>query len=722
MSFRTPVDCSTDQLDRLEKQFADDLGQAFNNIINEIAQVEPEIESLNIGADIAQGNEVLQNLLNLGDGTGVTQLSDVPALFGIDSPASQVYDEELIFKSTGLVMTSGILYKSADAGTSSEDNIEVLRRVYNAVGRSIDSAAVILASPLDQGYRSEMQIRKYPPASPNKALTLEQLRTQTGITQLQAPDYVTLSDKSTVVIYRKPLAIPDITSKELVTRFGLNIDDMTSCIVQKGTAKNNTNAINNWIQQGYNAELPYILDGVDPISESTLLVDSFNDFKSQVNNLIKDLQFIQTRLGTVDPSYRSKYISAAEGVERSIKRMIGLSLFQVVIVRQSDIVTRLRENLSDAEITHLLENQVYVKGINFEATEIELAQMLSDSSSISAGDSTISGSVLNSPLTVAQTNYGTLLLSLSDISSVISQIGTFTSISITDAINTLSNMASRNIVTAVTEGSPVAGFPCMVTPNTAVMSRLNFDRSFKVNLKLGKLDDAINKLKELYEKIVADSLTKILKTLVNAIKKALQMVNQVRDKLLLKIVPLKRQLEEFIAKYLTFIGKGDFDSSLLKCAVNFNLGLGTGILDLLETLIENLVKKINQLIGLLTKILLDTVTNLICPILAWIEKLLGAGNSYLPSFCSINSPILLPAEAIAALAELRMIANLQGQTFSTYSANLIQARALVTTAPDRLAQFRTAADCANTSANLMMQKTLISVVNKVTIPPGTIPV
>lgn len=726
MSFRTPIDCSIEQIDLLERQFNDELGQAFNGIMNKLAQAEPAIEALNLSDDIGKGNQILQDLLNLGDGSGVTQLSDVPSLFGIDAPASQSYDEELIFNTTGMVMTSGVLFKGADPGTDSEDNIEVLRRAYNAAGRDIDLAANILTGGTDNGYRFRMQFRKYPAAGPNKALTLSELRAQSGIRQLQSSDYVVLSDKSTLVIYRDPLVTPDITAREVPVRYRLDVDELTSCIIQKGTAKNNTNAINNWINQGYNTELPYILDGVDPSSNPDLLVEPFASYKGQLGSLIKDLEFIRSRLiastGTRTTIKPDRFVAAARQIERSIKKMIGLSLFQVVIVKETDVVAKLRVKLSDKEIRHLLEDQVYVKGINFSATDAELSTMVYRAASITAGDATISSITLNSTPTVAQTNYATLLLSMSDVTSALALIQEFTANSLKSAISVLNGMMDRTLVNKVPDPAPVAGFTCMVTPNTAMMSRLNFDRSFKISLGLGKIDEIVGKFKDFYQKSIADNLTKLFKIIVSSARKAIQMVNQVRDSLLAKILPLKRQLEEFIAKYLTFVGKGDFDSSLLKCAVNFNLGLGSSVLDLLETLIQNIVKKINQLIGLLSEILLDTITNLLCPILAWIEKMLGAGNSYLPSFCAINAPVLLPPEAVQALGELRTLAALQSQTFGTYDADLVRMRALVTTAPDRLAQFRASSDCANTPANLMMQNAIVSVTQRITLPAGALPI
>jgi hypothetical protein len=86
---------------------------------------------------------------------------------------------------------------------------------------------------------------------------LEQIPDLFGIDQ---PD--TQENDERKIVKKNPLLVPNLTDAEIPSRFNFNVEEISSSIVHKTTAT--TSAINNWISQGFDVELPAILDGEDP--------------------------------------------------------------------------------------------------------------------------------------------------------------------------------------------------------------------------------------------------------------------------------------------------------------------------------------------------------------------------------------------------------------------------------------------------------------------------
>lgn len=716
MTFRTPINCSTDNIDALAQTLADDMASAFNDVMNLVTDTEQFIGSESIGSDIAAGNELLQDLLSTGGPqSNIRYLDEIPALTGIDGGDTQEEDERRIFDTTSLVLTTGLVYLQDP--TSS--NIETLRRIYFAVGKDLAKAELEIKSTQDTSYRYRLVYRALPAYNSSRSYTLSEVRQILNDQTIIRKDYVILEDRSILLARRVPLGLPDITNAEVAQRYNQNLSEVTSSIFHKTTPKNTSSAINKWLQLGFEEQLPAILDGEDYSMESNTLRERFDKIRSDTSRVMIELEFYKQRLGAIDTNgTKNRFINLIKKLQDDLSRLYSDFLFEVSIVQDSNIIANLRLKLSDREIIHLLENQRYVKGMKIDSSDEEVANAISLASSVAPGDTISSSAILNTTPSVQDLNYATMLYSIADVNRALNTIsvGEFNANTITATISELEKFTARSIVTEVQPTSPVAGFPSMTTPNSILLSTIRYDRSFRIDLKLGAIDKALEDLKNLYDRTIAKALTKLLKAAADTVRRAIAMINQVRDRILSQILPLRRQLDQFISKYLTLIGSGDFNSSLMKCAVDFDIGLTTGILDALESLINSLADKLTQLIGRLTAIFLEAVENILCTALAFIDKILGTANSYLPSFCSINAPVLLPAEAIAALNNLRSIAALQNLVIIGYNSDLVRLRAIVITAPDRLDQFKDAANCLNQPITTMLSTTLKNFQFRRTVP------
>lgn len=706
MSVRTPINCSSDNILKLEKQFLDELGSAFTTANNQILEVEELMSELSVLDDLEEGDSLFQDIISNGSGNTINNVDELPELFGIDRPQSVENDERYIFDNTPLVMSTGIFFKKEN----NLDNIEVLRRIYNSVGKDFSKVEQIYSRGTDSSYRSLIETI-YIEQTGNDRLTLEDIRNISNNQNVISSDYTEI-DKGVLLLNKKPLLVEGLTNKEIPTRFGYNINYITNTILHNTTAKNTTSAINNWINKGFSEILPSILDGEDPSINPDLIVEKVNVVKNISTPLISELEIYKERIDKIDlESTKFKILNQLYNIKNSVVAILSVYLTEISVISEFDTLSKLRLKLSDDEIDHLLSSQRYVLGIDLGATEDEIINLI-ESSSVGSGSNLPSTTYLNKSLSLNEENKNTLLLMISDIDVAISKVSDNASINslvIDSVIGTLIVFNSRTIMTTSPASLPVAGYPSFNSPTSIINERINMNKNFDINLKIGAIDDALKFLSDLYDDTVGAILKGLIGTASNVLNSAIQMVNSLRDKINSQILPLKRKLSEFISKYLTLIGSGNFNSSVIKCAINFNASLDIGILDALEALIIRLSEKINALIGQLAGLIVGIIEDIICPALSFVERIIGSGNSYLPSFCAINSPVLLPDEVIDAMANLRRMSAMQNVAFTSFNDDLIKVRATVSTAPDRLSSFRNDAQCMGQTASSMIETTLASV-------------
>lgn len=720
MSFRTPLDCSLNSTEGLGKLVSDDLSTAFNDITNQITAAEELAASIGIDKLLDNLTNTLQDIVSLGDPySSVKDINTLPDLFGIDTPNTQEDDEKRVFDSTDLVLSNGLFLKKAPTDSAYVNNIEILRRIYFAVGRDLELANNEYLNKTDNAYRYSLEVKKAKPLIPNKPLTIDKIRKIFNDNSIAKNDYITMYDYSVLLVKRIPLLASNINVSELSVRYGTTAETSTSSIIHKTTPKNTTTAINRWVDLGYTTELPDILDGIDPALDFNIIDPIFNALQAKNSRLINDINFYLSRLDTVNSSDVSTSIGRTiNEMDILSKNLDSIFQFEVSEIQEFDTLTKLRDKLTDEEIHYLLVTQKYVKSVDLTISESDLMTVIQQATSESAGESSTSTSVMNKSSDLKSINYSTLLYILSDVQDIKDYLKLgINKENLTKMLDTALILGGRKFTTTEAPQQTLSGFPSYTSASAIVNQRMNLEKNFKLTLSFGALDKVLAEISAMYDKYVGKTISALFKIITNLVQKAIRMVNQLRDRLLATIMPLKRKLDAFISKYLTLIGKGDFGSSVLKCAVNFNLGLNTDIFAYLQNLIDQLIGILNNLIAILVGLLVKAIEKIICPVITMVDQLIGQANSYLPSFCSFNSPLLLPADAVKALNDLRRIASMQSKLVGSYSGDLIRAKAVVTTANDRLSKFIDQAGCLNKTASTMMSSTLINASKSVALPP-----
>lgn len=710
MAFPKPVSCNTNPIDDIERELLQAVSDAHTSIASLIEDANTDVPAIDEVLDT--GNNLLQDLINSGSADSEIKLLEDLTLFGIDGTGTQIQDELYLREIIGMVMINGVIFKEGTLGAN-EDNIEVLRRIYQGVGRDLDATEAIYNSTNNNSFVFETVVQTLEPSEPDKNPTLEEIRRRLGIPFLQQNQVVYTEKNQAIVAYRKKIASND-PLLSISRRQNIPLERLTSTIVHYQQIISNTASINYWLSLGYADEISYILDGIDPVDANPIpITGDVQVAKNLASSLVIDIEYVLGRIDglTINDvnSLRSRLLLKFDDAETKLIDIINTVLFRVSVMRETDTLTKLRTRLSDTDIVYLLDERTDVSGIDLNATIEELNAIANQARSIRAGDITASSKRLNTSVDSRSDVLPTLLEMFSSLRQAREQASLMTKVELEKAKQSLILFIGYDPTALPFREDPVRGFPGMATPSSILSQRLDYDRSFEINLKFGALDDALAKFQELFSKFITGPITGLVNLIKNAFTAAHTLIGDLIEKLKAQIIPLKRKLDGFMAKYLSLIGQGAFNNSLLKCAVNFNIGLSTNILDQLLKMIEDLGALVQNLITKFQKILSDMIEKILCTPINMVDKLIAQGDSYLPSFCKLTVPFELGEDLENALLGLRNACNFKFVNFTGLSGDLASYRAIVSTAGDRLGQFNKSSFCNSDIVDRAFNTTLVNV-------------
>lgn len=723
VAFPRPINCNNNPIEDIQRELLQRMSDAHTSISGLISNAEnlvPNIQDLT-----SQGSNLLQDLLNSGSAdSNIKTLADLSTSFGIDGSSSQLADEELLRRIAGIIMIGGVLFKKGEDGASG-NNIEVLRRIYQGVGRDLTKVEQIYKSNDNHSFVFQTVITTLQPATAKTPPSLEEIRRRLNIPHL-AENQIVYTDKAEAIVVYREIAGMDEPLNSIAHRINQPTEKLTSTIIHYSQILTTTASINAWISLGYQDKISYILDGDDPIDLIPVPIsDQIESAKATASSCVTDIDFILSRISSLQPrdtaSFKSRMTSKLDEVELSILEALNTALFKVSVLEETDTLTKLREKLSDADIVYLLDDRQDVAGIDFSADEASMLGLINAARSIRAGDITASSQYLNTPNSNADDTISTLLEMFSALRQAKSSIVLFTQEELLKAKDTLITLIGYDPLAVTGTMAPVRGFPSMATPSSIIMERMDYDRSFSIDVKFKELDEALAAFQDAFNKFITAPITALIKMITRLFQEAHALIDNLVAKLRNKIIPLKRELDAFIARYLTLIGQGDFNSSVLKCAVNFNMGLSTNILDELLALIESLAAVVQNLVTQLQKLIAEMIEKLLCVPINMVDKLIAQGESYLPSFCKITIPFELGDDLEQALRALRDSSQFRTVTFSGFSADLISYRAIVTTAEDRLNQFNRSSFCQSDLVDRAFNTTLVNLTGGIPSPLKGIP-
>ena len=721
MAFQRAVSCNENPIDDIER----DLLQAVSDSHTEISALidDAELDVPDIDELLDVGNDLLQDLLNAGNADSELKvIDDLSATFGIDGNGTQKEDEEYLRNVMGLILINGVIFKEGEISPNI-DNIEVLRRVYQGASRDLAEVERIYQSQINNSFVFETIIQTLEPTELGKNPTLEEIRRRLGVPWVVESQVVYTEKNQAIVAYRKSVAENE-PLQTVSNRTNVPLERLTSTIVHYKEILSTTASINYWVALGYKDEISFILDGVDPVDANPLpITNSLQVLKDLASAIITDIEFVLSRIDKLGQDeiekLRGRLQIKLNQLELLLIDAINTILFKVSVMQEEDTLTQLRNKLSDEDIVYMLDERPDVLGIDLDASIEELNAIASQSKSIRAGDITASSKFLNRTVDSRSEVLPALLNMFSLVQQAKEQTSTMTREDLEKAKNTLIELIGVDPTAQPEQGNPVRGFPGMATPSAIMAQRVDIDRSFEINLKFGALDDALAKFNELFSKFITGPITALVKMISNLFKAAHTLIDNLINKIKNKILPLKRKLDGFMAKYLSLIGQGVFNNSLLKCAVNFNIGLSTNILDQLLKMIEDLGKLAQNLITKFQKIIAAMIEKILCVPIQMVDKLIAQGESYLPSFCKITIPFGLGEDLEKALLDLRNACSFKQVNFTGFSGDLVSYRAIVTTANNRLNQFNKSSFCQSDLVDNAFNTTLVNIQGG--IPSPSIP-
>jgi len=718
-------------LEQSTADFLQEIGDYTSAIMSQIPAVQQEMESMI--PFINAGNNILQNLLGLGDPAATLKtLDDIAKLFGIDPVKPNSVDDEKLLFLAGVIMIKGVIYVPGVAGEASGDNIEVLRRLYLASGRNLSKVEEYLALARDLQFTDKIYVQNVPNVRTNTAYAEDDVKRFLVAPYLKNDEIAYLPDASAIAILTAFLA-ENASIAHVQATTGLTATDITSSIFHYLAVKNDTSSINKWINYGYTTDqVTTILEGTDfkymePNPIDSVIVTN----KQTASKIITDIDYVKSRLDTLDgatkASLQQKLVSSITALMAQHNNALALADFKVSTIKETDTLAKLRQRHTDDEIIYLLEVRNEVMGINFEATTAQIAAILTKLSSITSGSTTLSNVFINKT-SDTRISERTLLLMYADLiqSQKFLQTG-LTGEYLTTAKQLLLDyigrypvleagtteqisVATGNQVLIPENSIPFQGMPSIATPGGLAFVNTNFDKSFQISLKIQAIEDLLAGLNQFFDEAIAQPLAFIINEIIKVILAAQAAINSLMDSILATIMPIKREYDAFHSKFLSLIGGGVFDSSLLKCAINFDISLSTPLLDALLQLIESLRNRALNAIAALGQLISNMIDTIFCKPLALLDDFLqpfnsvtNKGLSLLPPFCRIAFPIILPPDLLASLNELRAIVQLRGNLGIYFQSELIRGVASISTASERLQQFKLSTACrrSNASAGFM---------------------
>jgi hypothetical protein len=669
-----------------------------------------------------------------------TVLSEAPKAENYEPGVTQVSPGELQAQSPAKGEALAAKIKSEN----NQNNIEILRRLYFACGRNLELTEELVKS--QQGFIIKDRLHAKQ-GQPNT--NLEGLKSYFG-NHLTDDDIAALdvfpSDaqvhKRNAVLLRDFSAVDGDSKGSGLTEFPAS--QAMYSVFHVGAIDNSPQANTKYANAGFSGvELSSILAGQDlaqTTSGKTALDSDIANNQAVTLGLIRNLDFLMTHLkefGDNAPQF-ALIESGLANIRKTHEEIMCRANFQVTTILQPDTIDRLREQHDDAGIKYLLERRREVKSIDFDATTEQIIKILQKAANAGPGSSTVSTAYLNSTdaavyskkvlltmhtfllnaesmlahakaMTIAhgpQQKFRKLDLLNRARGYLVRYAGSSPKIQILDPEEKVFEDPAEKELGPVTakkyKPKKLVGVKSQGSAAQSLVAWINPAKTFKVlekieNVELaaekssnGLLDALIGALKA-----IINVITMIFNAIINAIKALVSAATGL-------IAPLKQKLDSFIAKYLTLTGGGAFNSSLLKCAVSFDLGLNFALLDELLKLINNIGALALGLVAKIADFVNGLLNKLLCIPLDLLSGFLGALNSLLPPFCA-TPKFSLPPELEAALGELKLAADGQGYILQQMGKDLIKFKASLSAAPLKGGPFKTGASCGGQSSSNFFQ-------------------
>ena len=713
------------------KQLEVDIGDRL--VANQALLAAAESTLTGMDALIDEGNNLLDTLLSKnGAGTAsassIVTSADVATQYGLlpDKPTAE--EEEKFVANAGLVLLNRIVYLPGDKSDNPLDavNISVLRRLYFALGKDLSKVDEVFTQTTKTVFiQDQLVLKIIPPKSVGVSYTIDEIRTLLKQNQIEDTDVAFTSDKRAIVILESFLARDQAKTKTLgLTK--IPEAQLISNVFHQNGVDTSTIAMQRYAALGYTSEeLNTIMLGKDLIDTNKItIVNKVDVLHENASKLIMLIDFIISRLAssiTIGTNNYSTFFTQLNlGIDQLIvghQSLISLLKFQVSQYLEKNILTKLREKHSDTEIIYLLERRQDVQGIYFDPPDDTFLRTLSRSISAATPDTTyISNQAINKPSTSkydqasvlamyvdlvdSQTELDTRTYSIASLNKIKAYLNDY--IGRTPIITNSFTTSTTTNPTEILQGQPSAASPASIlTERFDPLTTMNFDQR-KKNV-LGSFQD----LYGLYPPSLAGPISDVITATTNIFEKVFKAVDSIISQAEKTLFAMKKRLDSWLSKHMSLTGKGDFSSSLLKCSINWDIGISTNLLD---QLIDFVLRLLATAVAFLTKIkawIFDIITKLLCLPVNLINSFIGKVQNALPSACKV-SKVDLGDTLNKALADLNKVGTAKTITLMGFDKDALKLKMSISAAPDRLGQFKESAFCDSSASSNFMNASMLN--------------
>lgn len=690
--------CPTDaDLDRAAKAIEEEMAQNFKGISDLIDSLDTATPTKDIDAALA----VLDQIVNLGGDT-LDNLSDRTGM--PPSQPTQLQDEQRLAL-LGIALINGIAWKLDGL----LNNIEPIRRLYFALGSDKNKLLEILSRTSDDFVivHSKQNYIVLPNKKNGIAYTLEEIRTLLKNNSIQSNDIIK-QDSKTVI--RTLSFISADTSIKTASKIGNTPEyNIITTVFHINEITDNSKTLNRYQNYGITDErLTSALFGEDLENfGQTKIEELIVSSKRKVARLTKLLGFLIDRFKIQTKESLNK-TSADIGVistdaRKDLNTAQSMVNFKVVAIPDKKVYEKLTTKNSKDDFFYLLEKRTDITGIDFSFTDTQMQDLINSALTVKAGTPTLSAIKVNQTSTTdsqVANNIYKMQTKLTCIET--NNKSPFTVLKL-QAAKTCAEEYQLIFPyqDLLVQDTNLIGQTCYDSPATQLGMRLNFNATWNIDNQIQAVMDMLG------ISAISAALSAIIKWILKIAKSARQKADELINKMRQKILPWQQKYEALQSKYGSLVGGGSFDSSLIKCAVGFEMELASGLFDLLEELLKRLETLINNLINEILETLADLLEKILCYPIVLIENLLNKLNSQLPTFCKIMA-IALPQDLEDALMELRRAIGMYGNVFGPLQSNLLIGKAAITNNLSKLAAFRQSAACATQATNSFFNTSLFS--------------
>lgn len=640
--------------------------------------------------------------------------NDVLDNYGLLKEDATPTQEEAILSRVGVQMLDAITYPAASS-PENINNIAILRKVFYATGQDLAKTEAVYNSTKAVYLLNQVSFIKVEQVGfePN---TIDVLKETLDDNSLIEDDYfngvVNNRDlPTTTLVKRKSFLARD----KSLSHYSED-NDISTSVFHIESILNNSSTLKRARLLGYEKDkLTAIMSGRDlkDVTPSPI-EDALEVTRATASRIAETVDFYAGRLDTIPNeallSLQTNLLNDLDTLITDHIDVITDADFEVTVIIQKDTITKLRENHSDEQIVDILKNRQEIESIEFNPSVDQVETIINRGLNAGTGTSTLSNKFLNDTPDPSINKRSLMQMAVYLENARIYLSREVNRINLDRTVQYLSKYSGVSILPEAANGTITRGISTVESASNVILKNWDINKTFNVDNRVQDIQETSEaSIATIYPPFVAKPLAQIIGFIAESFSTVLRGIKFLVDKAKSALLRLKRRLDAFFDKHLSLTGGGAFDTSLLKCAINFDIALSPPLIDRLLEIVDKIAQAATNVIAKIAKWVGDIIEKLICLPINLLNSVLGQIQDLLPVACAV-APIGLPEDVEEKLEELQQIANLERQVLTTFSSDLINYRLVVNSAPDKVSQFKRGTFCDSGAVQNFSKASMINII------------